>query len=555
MMARLRTRIAASAGAFGRAFANPDIRRLQLANAGSLVGTWSYSIALFVYAFDIGGAAAVGLVALTRYVPSAVASPFTSLLGDRFSRVRVMIVSDLVRVGTMVGAAVTIALDGPPAIVFVLAAVTSVTATAFRPAKSAVLPSLARTPEELTASNVASATIESVGVFAGPALGGLLLAVTAPEVVFLVNAATFLWSAYLVARMRGGRTAPPGKRERGARAIVRDLAAGAGVVAREPALRLVVLLTGAQTLVFGAMTVLIVVLALELLEIGEAGVGLLNSALGIGGLLGSVAAVLLIGRARLGPAFAVGITLWGLPLVALGLWQTTLFALLLFGLVGVANTIVDVAGHTLLQRTAPEAVLARVFGVLEGLIYLGIALGGILAPVLIALLGAEWAFVAVGAFLPLLALLSWRALSGIGTDVAPGRPLDLLRALPMFTPLPLPTLERLAGALEPVSLPRERTLFSQGDHGDRFYVVAAGEVDVAIDGRHQATMQAGDCFGEIALLRDMPRTATVTARSDAELYALERDEFLAAVTGHPESTEAAEAMVGERLSTLGAAGT
>jgi hypothetical protein len=224
--------------------------------------------------------------------------------------------------------------------------------------------------------------------------------------------------------------------------------------------------------------------------------------------------------------------------------------------IGVANTIVDVAGHTLLQRTAPDAVLARVFGVLEGLIYLGIALGGVAAPVVIALVGSEAAFVVFGAFLPALAVLTWRALRRIDERAeAPGRPLDLLRRLPMFAPLPVPTLERLAADLQPVSLARGETLFNQGDPGDRFYLVAAGEVDVAVDGRPEATMRAGDCFGEIALLRDVPRTATVIAASDAELYGLERDEFIAAVTGHPESARAADAIVGERLSAFGAAGT
>jgi predicted MFS family arabinose efflux permease len=557
MRSALARRFGASAGAFAQAFANPDIRRLQLAGVGSLLGVWMYAIALFVYAFDVGGAAGVGLVALIRYVPAALASPFTALLGDRYPRVRVMLVSDLVRVATLSAAALTIYLDGPPALVFGLAAVASVTSTAFGPAKKAVLPSLARSPEELTASNVVTSTIDSVAVFAGPALGGLLLAATSAEAVFLVTALALLWSALLIMRMEGGREAPElGDDRRGARAIPRELAAGFVVAAREPSVRLILLLTSAQTFVFGVLTVLIVVLALELLAIGEIGVGFLNSALGLGGLAGSLAAFALIGRRRLAPAFMVGIAAWGLPLVAVGLWPATLLALALFAVIGAANTIVDVAGITLLQRAAHERVLARVFGVLEGLFLPTIALGGAAPPLLIALLGRRGALVAAGLLLPALALLAWRPLVRVeAAAAAPGRQLDLLRALPMFAPLPVQTLERLAAALEPVHLRAGEAVFRQGDPGDRFYVVASGTVDVDVDGEPRPPLGAGECFGEIALLRDVPRTATVAAATDVELYALDRDEFIAAVTGHPESARAADRVVGERLGAFRAAST
>ncbi|HVM17161.1 MAG TPA: MFS transporter [Gaiellaceae bacterium] len=552
-MRALRTRVAA----FGRAFANPDIRRIQLAHGGSLIGTWSYAIALFVYAYDVGGARAVGLVAAVRWIPAAVASPFAGLLGDRYPRARVMLVADVVRVGAMLGSAATIALGGPAALVYALAALTSVTATAFGPAKRALLPSLARTPDELTAANVASSTMDSVAVLVGPALGGLVLAATSVEVVFLFNAVALAWSAALVLRLRGGRERPAGaSRAGGARAIAAELGEGLSLAVRRPAIGLIILLNGAQTLLFGALMVFVVVLALELLDLGDAGVGFLNSALGIGGLLGSVAAVALIGRARLAPPLVLGLAFWGLPLAFLGVWPHAWAALLLFPVIGVANTLFDVASLTLLQRLADESVLGRVFGVLEGLSFLGIAIGGLGAPVLIDALGARAALVVAGLLLPAVALLSWRGLAQAEKGAtAPGRALDLLRALPMFAPLPAQTIERLAAELRPVPLAAGQTLFRQGDPGDRFYVVAAGEVEVRADGRPTARLGPGECLGEIALLRDVPRTATVAATSDAELYALERDEFVRAVTGHPESARAADAVVAERLSPLRAAGT
>jgi MFS family permease len=551
VLERVRARLNVSAAAFAQVFSNPDLRRLQLAAMGSVVGSWAYAVALAVYAYDVGGAAAVGLVALLRFVPSALASPFTSLLADRYPRVRVMLVADLIRAGAMLIAGAAIALDAPAAIVFAVAATSTITSTAFNPAKRAILPTLARTPDELTAANVVTSTVDSVGLFIGPALGGLLLAATGPDVVFAVNALTFLWSAFLVARIRGEEP-----RDRPAESAARpafrtELVAGLRTLREEPAARIVVLLISAQTFVFGALTVLVVVLALEVLDTGASGVGFLNSALGVGGLLGSLAAFALVGRPRLAGSFGLGIVLWGLPLVLVAAWPEPFAALLLFGVIGLANTLVDVSGFTLLQRTVADTVLARVFGVLEGLITITVGLGAVAAPVLIELLGERLAFFVTGALLPVLAALSWRALRRVDeTAHVPGRELELLRAVPMFAPLPVATLEHLATSLAPVGVEAGSTVFRAGDRGDRFYLVADGEVEIALDGRAPEPLGPGGWFGEIALLRDVPRTGTVTARADSQLLALDREEFVAAVTGHPESAEAADAVIGARLGTL-----
>jgi len=542
----LRERLGTSLTALRQAFANPDLRRLQLAGAGSIIGSWSYTVALAVYAYEAGGATAVGLVALIRYLPSAIASPFTSALGDRYSRVRVMLASDLVRTAAMALAATAIFLDATPAIVYALAAVSTVTSTAFRPAQSALLPSLTRTPEELTAANVAASTIESIGVFLGPALGGLLLAATGPGVVFAVNGATFLWSALLISRIRAGDT-------RGERAPAHDRGAfrsslaGFAVIAREPRLRVVVLLTAAQTLVFGALTVLIVVLAFDLLETGSAGVGFLNSAIGVGGLVGSLLAVALVGRPRLGASFGLGIALWGLPLAIAALWIQPLVALALFAVIGVANTLVDVSGLTLMQQTTADHVLARVFGVLEGLMVASIGLGALAAPALVALLGSRGALVVTGSLLPALTALSWRTLAALDTVPVPERELELLQAIPIFAPLSAATLEQLAVSLEPIRVEAGTAIVRQGESGDRFYVVDDGHVDIAVDGEASGELGPGDYFGEIALLRDVPRTATVSARTDVLLHTLGRDDFISAVTGHPTSVAAADAVISVRL--------
>jgi MFS family permease len=543
-------RLRESLAALREVFRNPGLRRLELAWAGSITGEWAYAIALAVYAYDAGGTTAVGLVSVIRFIPSAAVAPFAAMLADRYPRQRVMLVADLIRALAMGVVALASFSGGPAAVVYVLAAIVAVVSTAFQPAQAALLPSLARRPEELTAANVASSTIESVGSFVGPALGGLLLALTNTGLVFAVTAGAFLWSALNVARIRA--EAPRRQGEKNAERRLRHEALGgfkAILGARD--LRVLVGLYAAQTLVAGALNVLVVVAALELLDLGRSGPGLLNSAVGVGGLVGAAATLALVGRHRLAGDFAVGLVLWGAPLVLLGLWPSTAGALVLLAVLGIGNTIVDVAGLTLLQRSAPPETLARVFGVLESLVVGTIGLGAILAPVLVGLLGVRTALVATGVLLPTLAVVFWRRLSDIDArGRAPEEQLGLLRAIPLFTPLPVAATEHLAGSLVPVRVVAGEDVVRQGEPGDRFYIVADGRLDVLVDGRPSASLEAGDYFGEIALLREVPRTATVRAQSNARLYALERDEFVGAVTGHPGSAEAADAVVAARLGSL-----
>ena len=529
--------------AFRDVFRNPGLRRLQLAWAGSILGTWAWAIAVVVYAYEHGGATAVGLVGLIRWTAGAIVSPFAALLGDRYDRRTVMVCSDLSRVVLIGAAAAVTMLHGPPAVIYLIVGLSAIAASAFRPAEAALTPALARTPEELTAANVVASTIESVGIFGGPAIGGVLLALSGAGTVFLVTAATILWSALLIVGIR-----PQPQERRAPEAIGEELLAGARTIVRDRRLRLLVGLFSAQTFVDGMLNVLIVVIALKLLDTGRAGVGFLNSAVGVGGLLGALLAVALVGRKRLASDFGLGIFIWGLPIALVAVWPNQVFALVLLGIVGVGNTIVDVSGMTLLQRGAPEEVLSRVFGVMESVLLLTLGLGAIVAPALLSLLGTRGALIVAGAVLPLLAIPAWPALAAIDRSaVVPVERLELLRALPLFAPLPAPTLEQLATRLTEVDVTAGSTLFRKGDDGDLFYIVDEGSVEVLTDSREPVVLERGDFFGEIALLRDVPRTATVRARTDSRLYALGRDEFIPAVTGYAPSREAADKVIGMRL--------
>jgi MFS family permease len=277
-------------------------------------------------------------------------------------------------------------------------------------------------------------------------------------------------------------------------------------------------------------------------------VGYLNSALGIGGLVGGIVAVALVGIRRLAVTFGLALVLWGTPILVVGVWAKSIPAFVLIGIAGLGLTLVDVAGFTLLQRAVPEDVLSRVFGVLHSAFYATGGIGAILAPALISWLGIRGALIATGAVVPVLTIPSFRLLAAIDrTIVVPTAELERLRAIAMFAPLPPPTLEQLAADLIRVHVDAGKTIFREGDHGDRFYVVDRGEVEIEIGGREANVLGPGDYFGEIALLRDIPRTATARARAATDLYALERDAFLAAVTGHAASTEAAEGIVVARL--------
>jgi predicted MFS family arabinose efflux permease len=457
-----------------------------------------------------------------------------------------MVASDLLRAVLIAGAAAAVLADASAYVVYVLAALVSIAGTPFRPAEAALTPQLVRTPEELGAANVVASAIESTGIFVGPALGGLLLAWTSVSTAFLVTAVGVAISAVLILRIRpAGR--PEGEGE-GLDTIRDELLEGFRAIFKRRSVALLVGLFAAQTFVDGLLSVLIAVVALDYLSGGASTVGWLNAASGIGGLVGAGLAGVLVGRGKLAADFGLGVVLFGLPLALLASWKSEGLALVLLAGVGVGNTLADVSGMTLLQRVTPPAVVGRVFGVLESVLLLTVALGAATAPVLVSVLGTRGALVVAGLFLPALVVPSFGVLRRIDDLAAGPHPdLDVLRGVPFFVSLPETALERLAAAAERVQVPAGEDVVKQGEAGDRFYVVAEGELGVSVDGAELATLHDGDYFGEIALLRDVPRTATVRARRDSVLVALDRDDFLTAVNGYAPSLSSAEAVVGLRL--------
>ena len=544
-----------SLSAFASVWRNANLRWLELAWGASVVAQYAYLVAVSVYAYGVGGEKAVGLLFLARLLPAALISPFAGMLGDRYPRERVLFLTNVTRVVLVMASAVGVFADANAWIVYGLSIAATIATTPFRSSQAALTPGLASTPEELTAANAVASGVESVAVFAGPALAGLLLALASTGAVFTATAVLVAISAFFVVLIRVEHEERP-RRELAASTIAAERLAGFTVLGQHPSLRVMLLLLTAQTTLFGALQVFIVVMALDLLALGDGGVGYLNAAIGIGAFIGAVGALSLTGVRRLSPAFLIGLVVTGLPLVAVGWWNELAVATAALLIIGIGNSFVDVAGLTLVQRTVPDDVLARVFGVIQMLWMASMGIGAALAPALINWIGIENALIAAGVFLPALVAVSASTVARIDAQAAPPEAdeLRLLVSVPIFTPLPGGSLEHLAGRLVPLRVEAGTVVVREGDVGDRFYIVTEGELEVTQDGVKIAELEPGGYFGEIALLRDTNRTATVTARSDAVLYALDREEFLAAVTGHPQSSEAAESVMSARLAGPAATG-
>ena len=540
-----RSRLRDAGAAFASNWSNPNLRRAQLSFLGAWTAEWAFTVALGIVAYREGGALALGLVGLLRMVPSAILAPLLSPIADRGRRERVLILVSITRGIATAGAAVVVAVAGPPVLVYALAVLSTIAATLYRPAHSALLPSLCRTGHELASANMVRGLLDSAATLVGPLLAAVLLQFAGVDVVFAVAAAASFWAAALLVGLRyESPPRPPAPRAN----LVREAVDGVRVVAQSRGLTLILGLAAAQALTRGALTVLSVVVAIELLGTGESGVGALMTAVGVGAVLGSLAASLLVGTGRLGAWFAIGVGLWGLPLTLVGLVPQQSAALILLAFVGVGNALIDLAGFTLIGRMAPDEVLARVFGVLESLVAVFIGIGAIVASSIVEWFGVQTALVVIGLVCPVLAVASWRRLRALDRTVSVlDVEIGLLQQVPMFRTLPLPAVEQLARGLEPVSVASGQAVFEQGDVGDRYFVIESGEADVVGDGRVVATVGPGEGFGEIALLRRTRRTATVVARGELRLQALGSDRFLPVVLGYTPSAQEAAAVVDDLL--------
>ncbi|HET7388554.1 MAG TPA: MFS transporter [Nocardioidaceae bacterium] len=550
-------------------FKNPSLRRIQLALAGSMIGDWAYGTAVAVWAYGVGGATAVGVWFSIRLLLMAVTGPVASGLADKWPRKAVMIATDLTRAVLIAASAALLFADAPAAPIFVIATLTALLGTPFRAAQRALMPALVSRPEELTASNGSSSTIESLAIFIGPVIGATLISLTNVATVFVFDVVTFVWSMLLVIgvkaaqsptaetrtagdsstdRIEAAELGEPQEQEPGD-GFVRETLAGFREVWRNKDLLVVTAEVAAQTVIAGASMVFLVVIAVDILLTGPKGIGYLDSVSGIAAIVGGLYAISRAAKRKLGQDMVAGVVLWSLPLVLVTLAPVPVAAFAAVALLGFANPLVDVNMDTIVQRVTPDEVMGRVFGAQEACLIATAAIGSLVMPVLIHLIGLRSSLAVVGIAVSVLALVGLPRMRSLDRRLGVPAGVPLLQAVPMFAPLSASVVEALARSLVRVQVPAGQVFLREGEESDRFYVIESGLVEVTQgqEGRVLRREGPGEFFGEIGLLRDVPRTATITAVEDTVLQALPRAEFLDAVTGQSAARSAADDIVARRL--------
>jgi hypothetical protein len=505
------------------------------------VAEWALWIGALVYAHEHGGASAAGLVSIALVVPAACVAPLAGSRADGPRPNRLLGIVYGIQTLCLVAGACAAFGDVPVAVVVVPIAAATTLVTFIRPSYSVSVPGLVTAPEQLTAANVLIGYFENAAVLVGPLLAAALLVVGSPALVLAACAALFgasTLSSVPLAKldppasfMLGGESRASSRRA--SLSTVRRLAERPGAIAL-----LVVL--GGQYVLIGGLDLLYVVLAADQLHLSASGPGVLSAAFGLGAITGGAVSTLAVARRRLAPVMIGSLLVVVAALIVLGADAVLVAALLLLPLMGIGRTVLDVTGRILLQRAAPQDALASVFATLEALSLVGTAIGSLLVQLLVFASGVRAALFGLGCLLGLLLLATARRLRHVDAIAdAPVVEIRLLKTAAIFAALPPIEIEGVARAGDIEHVAAGSTIIKSGDIGDRYYVVAGGTVDVFMEGQFVRSMGRPQGFGEIALLADSPRTATVIAQTDVDVFTIGRVAFLTAVTGHDASRHAA----------------
>lgn len=517
------------------------LRRLEISFAGFALAESATWLAMLVYAFERGGVGAAGALATGSLAGSVVVAPFAAYGGDRFRPDRALAVGYAAQAAAM-GATATAMWADAEVVAYVAAAVTVAAVTLTRPVVASMLPALTQRPAELVAANVVLGVIMNVGVFAGPLTAAAVLSWGDPATVFALFTLVLLVAGVLAWRLDPIRRP---RRLAGAGDLWAEVRAGLTTLRRERPVRSIVVVMTTGSLAAGFVDVALVTFAET--ELGDGGVsaGLLAAAVGLGAVAGALAATGLIIGAKLSMFLAVAGVVIGGSVAAISVVESRLLACAVLALTGVGLGIVAVVGAVALQRRAAQHVLARVFGVQESFDMLGMALGAGVASLLLGAIDIGPAVATAGMALALVVLLATAGFVRSGADLDPP-PADLVERLladALFAPLDVRAVEGLAASLEQLTPTSGTVLIRAGDVGDRYYLVVDGELVVTRGSTAVNSLGPGDAFGEVALLDDVRRTATVTCTTDAVVLAVGREAFLEAVTGHPQSLAAAREVV------------
>jgi MFS family permease len=524
------------AGGFRSAWQHRRWRRFLLSTAVSGTGDFLYSVALVVYLIEETGSAGwVAAAVIARMVAFTLLGAVGGVIADRFDRRRLMVVLDVARAAVMVGIAFIIMADGPPLTVLVLVVTSAALTTPYRPAGVAATPLLVA-EDDLAAANAAEASISQLCWFLGPALGAAIVALSGPEAAFFANAATFAVSAVLVAGLGSIGSGNRGDHETGAGThMVREFVEGARAVKEVKGLAALTLLVVAVLFAFGIEQVVQVLVVRDRLDLDADAVGVLIACTGIGGLLAVPFSARLAAHRNAGRLLAISGLLMGAPLALLAVTNHLAVAGALMVVEGVGNIFLDVLAITLLQRVCPDRLLGRVFSLQDTSGSLAQLAGTISAPLLISLVDLELALLVGGGALVASSLLLLPALQAISTRTEAER----VRLAPIVAELgELGILgdasqvarERIARSTSTLVVEPGSVIVAEGDAAADLFVIRSGTVTVSTaELGHVRDMGPGEWFGEIGLIRRLPRTATVTAASAVDLLVIPGPVFLDAV--------------------------
>ncbi len=516
---------------------NRSLTRLLLAYLVMILAEFGQWLALIVYAYARSGASGAGLVVILQLIPSMLLAPLITARLSRIGVAKLLAVAYAAAAATLACCGLAILAGAPVFVVYLAAVAFSLSLGVSRPLHHVLMPLVVRHPDELTAANIATSWSEGAGGLLGPALAGGLISVDGPGLACAVLAGLCLFTPIL-ASVRALRAAAQeaGEEEGG----LSDLLVAARVILTRPNTRALIAFPAGAAAIEGAVDLLVVVLAVQILTIGPGAAGYLSAAFGAGGLLGAAIAVLFAGHRLALPLLAAAL-LGALALGALALASTVLVAVLLLALVGAARTVQGVTSQTLLQRSTPLDVIVCAFALIESMRDLGMAFSALIVPLLIDLGGASAAFVGMACLALVAVLATARRIRRIDSEASiPVVEMGMLRNMGIFSALPAAPLETLAREGRYVTVPVATAIISEGEEGDSYYAITHGTVQVTRGEREIRRLVSGDGFGEIALLYPVTRTATVTATSETTLLSIGREAFLTAMRAHPATSATAE---------------
>jgi MFS family permease len=527
-----------------------DFRLLISTFTVAWTGAWAYNVALWIYVYEQTHSYGwVGATTILRFVPSLIFSAYAGVIAERYERVRLLIVSRMMCMVWMALLALSAALQVPVAITLALAVLNTITSMVNEPAERALTPQIVG-EEDLAVANALTSVIENLVVIAGPAIGAAFLLFGSPAGVFALTAFAFGVDALITSRVRT-RSTPVDVTEGGKAGPFRQMAVGVKTIAQAPLVALLVGYCVVASFIYGTDTVLYISVSNQQLGTGSDGTGYLLAGLGVGGILMAAAVNRLAASPRLGLVITLGMLGYCLPTALLVVIHSPEIAVALQVIRGAGTLVVDVLAITALQRSLPSDRIARVFGAFTGLVLLAITLGAFITPILLRAIGLHDTLLWLAFAIPAVAVLSYvfrlaamdKAAVAQVAVLAPK--VALLQSLGIFAKASRSALEQLAKSMTEQSVPTGGVIIREGDPADALYVLVDGRVDVhalgeGVEPHHLRTMDAGSYFGEIGLLENIPRTATITALTACTLYRIDGADFTEALTNLSASTSLLE---------------